>query len=92
MSGSAAKEYESDSKTPKANLRQERINNTRPGLVVTDTKSLTTINEESQYSEATFNHANSMRSDWNCGIDLGRSKSNTLSSSEFKSQNTGNLD
>ena len=40
QNGSAVKEQEQDNldgmKTPKANLRQERINETRPGLVFKD--------------------------------------------------------
>lgn len=42
-------------KTPKANLRQERINETRPGLVFKDFQSMQSLNTiqedtESQYT------------------------------------------
>ena len=44
-------EKEDEARTPKANLRQARINDTRPVLVVTDTKSVTTVPSVSQISE-----------------------------------------
>ena len=81
---------EGDNRTPKANLRQERIVNTRPGLVViADNQSLTTINEESQMGEsvANFSQANStsfvgMGKLWNIG---NSQVSSNFSSSELKS-------
>ena len=81
---------EGDNRTPKANLRQERIVNTRPGLVViADNQSLTTINEESQMGESltNFSQANSssfvgMGKLWN--ISKSQVSSN-FSSSELKS-------
>lgn len=44
-------------RTPKANLRKERINDTRPGLVFKDYQSLNTIPEdsESQYTASIQN-------------------------------------
>ena len=66
LSMSAGFENEDEGRTPKANLRQERIINTRPQLVVgsaaADARSLTTIPEQtSQYSETTsMQHAFSM--------------------------------
>jgi len=42
---------EEEIRTPKANLRQARINDTRPVLVVTDTKSVTTVPSASQISD-----------------------------------------
>ena len=61
VGGSANRDMEGNICTPKANLRKEKITSTRPGLVVSDGKNLTTINEESQYSETTFSHANSLQ-------------------------------
>ena len=81
---------EGESRTPKANLRQERIVNTRPGLVViADNQSLTTINEESQMGDTltNFSQANSssfvgMGKLWN--VSKSQISSN-FSSSELKS-------
>ena len=81
---------EGENRTPKANLRQERIVNTRPGLVViADNQSLTTINEESQMGESltNFSQANSgsfvgMGKLWN--VSKSQISSN-FSSSELKS-------
>ena len=42
---SAGLEKDEDDKTPKANIRQARINDTRPQLIWNDTKSLATIQE-----------------------------------------------
>ena len=56
LSGSANKMAEAEgTKTPKVNQRMVKVSSTRPGLAVpVDTQSLTTINEESQYSEIPF--------------------------------------
>ena len=69
-SGSGSKDMEGENRTPKANLRQERIVNTRPGLVViADNQSLTTINEESQMGESITNFSQANSSSF---IDMGK--------------------
>ena len=52
--GSAQKDHEAAAATPKANLRQERITNTRPQLktMMSNVASLTTIPED----ESAFSH------------------------------------
>ena len=82
---------EGENRTPKANLRQERIVNTRPGLVViADNQSLTTINEESQMGESVTNFSQADSSSfvglgklWNIGNS--QVSSSNFSSSELKS-------
>ena len=83
VGGSANRDMEGNF-TPKANLRKEKITSTRPVLVVQNDKNLTTINEESQYSETTFSHANSIQQDdWQ--TDLPKLTSLDQPSSEMKS-------
>ena len=48
-------------RTPKANLRQERINETRPGLVFKDFQSL--MNTIPEDSESQFTNQNSIAND-----------------------------
>ena len=78
-------------KTPKANLRQERINNTRPVLVFKDYQSLNTIPED---TESQYTAQNSIANDT---IELFQSsekvRSNPTVSSEIKSiKNKNKLD
>ena len=58
QNGSAVKEQEQDNldgmKTPKANLRQERINETRPGLVFKDFQSMQSLNTIPEDSESQY--------------------------------------
>ena len=85
---------EGDNRTPKANLRQERIVNTRPGLVViADNQSLTTINEESQMGESAINFSQANTNSYGGMVRLfgiGKSQVSNFSSSELKSQKTNN--
>ena len=76
-------------KTPKANLRQERINNTRPVLVFNDMRSLITIPED---TESNFTNQNSIANDGIEWQNSEKAKSLGTISSEMKSSNRGKLD
>jgi len=65
MSGSASRDYDEALRTPKANLRQEKIQITRVCLKpASEGKSLTTINEETSDAASTYRHQLSTVSDW----------------------------
>ena len=84
--GSANKEFEGG-KTPKANLRQERISCTRPVLVdFKEAHQLTVINEVSEQQEY-LSQQSSLKS-----VDLQHLSSGPNHSSENKSSLTGNLE
>lgn len=78
-------------KTPKANLRQERINETRPGLVFKDFQSMQSLNTIQEDTESQYTNQNSIANDTIDFYSSEKINSNpTVSSSEVKIINKGN--
>jgi hypothetical protein len=88
MSGSASKDFEGG-KTPKSNLRQERISHTRPGLVADVAIDLTIIKEVTESVVSDYFKQSSLSSNPNQNSE---SVPNGSRSSDHKSLSSKNLE